>query len=186
MNRRVYGLDPSITSTGISDGVTHSLIKTLPEDSISPLGDTARRLAVIMLQIETIVNQERDRNFIIYVESAMLNSTQANHLYEMGMYFISLYNMFSEHRLRFISPATLKKYISGKGNAGKSHVATVCGVGKHPLCVTCAARDIHHITFEHDPGKDKLHAFFLFKLGTEIESGYIPYIAPVRRGRGKE
>lgn len=166
--------------------MNHIIINTKPEDSISPLGDTSRRLSVILLQIEQFVNKQRDRDFVIYVESAMLNGAMAHHLYEMGMYYMALYNMFSEHRLRFITPAALKKQISGKGNASKNHDAATCGVGTKPKCVTCAARDIHGITFDKDIGKDKLHAYFLWKIGMDIEAGITEYKPLARRGKGKQ
>jgi hypothetical protein len=178
---RIYGCDLSLTCSGLSDGTTHILVKTKPGDSKSPLGDTGRRISEIISAIDAFANAERDRDFILYVEAPMLNATHANHLYEVGMLNISLCYTFSNARLRWITPATLKKFITGKGNAPKNHDAIKCV--KKP-CVTCGAWTLHQMKFEGDPGKDKLHSWGLAKMGQLIEAGELEYTPIARRGKG--
>lgn len=122
---------------------------------------------------------------MIYCEYPMLNSTQANHLYEVGSLMILLHIEFGD-KLRFVTPSSLKRFLTGKGNAPKSHDPAKCGVGKKPLCVVCGAKALHHIEFDSDPGKDKLHAYGLYALGVAIENGEIEYEPIARRGAGKK
>ena len=179
---RVWGLDPSLTSAGLSDGVNHHvLIKTVPSNDLSPLADLARRIDYIIGEVQSLLSNTD----VLYVESAMLNGIAANHLYETGAFNITLHRLFGDDRLRWVTPSTLKKFITGKGNAPKKHDPAKCGVGKKPMCVSCGALALHGMTFEKDAGKDKLHAWGLAAYGAAVEAGTEEYKPLARRGQGK-
>jgi hypothetical protein len=184
---KVFGLDPSFTSSGFFNGKDATLIKTKKSDdpTMTQLIDAERRVNELIASITAEISKlKKSEDFIIYCESPMLNGAQANHLFEVGCMMMLLHLMF-RNRLRLITPSTLKKYLTGKGNAPKSHDPTKCGIGKKPMCVVCGAKALHSISFDKDPGLDKIHAWGLWQFGMDVQAGLVEYVPLAIRGSGK-
>ena len=180
----IIGIDPSLTSTGVSDGTRHMLLTTVPGEDVPPLTDTIRRVELQMHQLKAWLPSE-SRIHVFYVEDVlktmvMRGSTDADgnvkatvgagHLFEMGVWFTIFHQTFSNYRL--VTPSQLKSYVAGKGNFPKA---------KMPLAVFKR----WNIEFDSDAGLDKLHGYCLYRLGMEVENGTYELTETKRRGQGQ-
>ena len=179
----IIGVDPSIASTGISDGVIHEII------AIPPTEDWEGGFDRVNDQIDAI------RDFVdshgvdigeitIYVEGPLLRAAHAKtengstkiiaHLFDMGIWFCAFMNYASQQSWNVVtvSPSTLKKFVCGKGQAQKQQVLL-------------QAYKKWNIEIGQDPGLDKLHAYCLVKYGEAIERGEFKHEPYTRRGKSK-
>ena len=181
----IIGIDPSLTSTGVSDGTRHILLTTKPSDTMSPLQDTVRRVNMQIRELKEWL-PSASRVHMFYVEDVlktmvMRGSTDADgnvkatvgagHLFEMGVWFTIFHQTFPNYRL--VTPSQLKSFVTGKGNFSKA---------KMPLAVFKR----WNIEFDADPGLDKLHAYCLYRLGMEVENGAYELTESKRRGQGHD
>jgi hypothetical protein len=174
----IIGIDPSMTSTGISDGVRHKLIKSVPGPAdADSLRDNYNRLTFIMHEIRKFVLEVGgdERIVSIFIEEHMRSAHTANvaHLFEMGMYFTRLLQLTQSNlwTLTTVSIPVLKKYVSGKGNTPKA-------------AMQLAAFKKWKVEFEDDRGLDKLHAYALYQLGWHVRFAGFELTATARRGKG--
>ena len=117
------GLDPSLTGTGIvclnEDGeiLGQELIKTTVKDLIED------RLKYINMTFQTLVKQYlRDDLGIVYIEGLALNAKGDSIMQLAGLHYLLRIYLLEEslvHKYDIIPPNTLKKFITGKGNAKK-------------------------------------------------------------------
>jgi hypothetical protein len=179
VNEVVIGFDPSLTSYGVSDGKRHIRIRTTPED-----GDTYARVRMIFAQIMPFLEahelepdaeiDESDR-LVFVVEGPSFGSAAAGALWDAG-YLMARLDILARQfgaEIYVVPPATLKKYVTGKGNTPK---------------VEMALRVFRKwgIEFPDDPGADKLHAYCLHRYGLALRAGEIEAAVPKARGKGKD
>lgn len=151
---RVIGIDPSFTGCGISDGTRYAIIKTKP-------GVIIKRCREIEIEMQRFIGAEKVD--IIVVEAPAFSPNRAKfgitNLFERGYLYRGIDQLADMLGARVISvePTVLKKFVCGKGNAGKIEV---------PLAVYKR----WGIEFGHDPGGDMAHAFALVKYGESIAS----------------
>lgn len=171
----IIGIDPSLTSTGISCGEVTSRILSKPTEGGDALLGLAERVDQIMADIDTwlLDNCPIRTTYDFFIEGPSYGVTRGggSHLLEMGFFYAKFIDRIAVLPNGFISvqPATLKKFIGGKGNLPKDEV---------PLRVFKKWK----VEFENDAGKDMAHAFALYKLGMEVRSGNISLEPVQRRG----
>lgn len=161
----IIGIDPSLCSTGISDGTRHALIKTKPDNSTTASNNLRRSKEIVDGILAFIGKQDKVE---VWIEGPMLNVQGASHLYDIGFLYCTLYNRLP-FEINEVQPTTLKKYGSGNGNTKKELMPAI-------------VKDRFGIEFEKDSGQDKLHAFLLAKYGEAVKQGTVDYTAPLRRG----
>jgi hypothetical protein len=184
----IVGIDPSLTSSGLSDGTRTVLLTTQPKDELAAPLDILRRVDEQMVAIEEFLEDGGvwREHVTFYIEdvkkSITTMQTEGNtratvgvsHLYEMGYWFAIFYTTFSDP-LRFtihlVNPGQLKAYVGGKANYPKAKMAL-------------ASWKKWEIEFDGDPGLDKLHAYCLVRYGQEHIAGTIEHEDPSRRGLG--
>ena len=163
------GIDPSLTNCGISDGVTHKIIQTSPNDSVNPVQDLSDRCSKIASSVARFIG-ERENVGIVVIEAPMVGPG-ANHLYEVGWLMSSIYSYLPKNGVIEIAPSSLKKFATGKGNTPK---------GEMPLRIFKK----WGVEFDKDLGQDKLFAYCLHRYGLAILSGEIVHVPSARRGKG--
>lgn len=176
----VIGIDPSLTSCGLSNGKQHELVKTVPVEETT-WQNNLRRVDEIIQCIEQFIGGKQSVD--IWLEGPMLNGKHSSHLYDIGWLYSEIYRRFyvtGRAVIHEVQPTVLKKFITGNGQSKKDHKPDE----KRP-CVVCAARDVWGITFDKDPGKDKLHAYFLVKYGRAAQCGDITHAVAKRRSSKK-
>lgn len=171
----VIGIDPSFTSCGVSDGVSHLIVKTEPRDSDPTQADAIlRRCGEIIDGISgLILGQHKGEPVTIYIEApAFGQQSQASHLYELGWLMRELYRMhgrFGVMKIAEVSPTELRKWATGKGLIKKDEMKL-------------AVFKKFGIEFEKDPGCDKLFAYLLCKFGEAVERGDVAFKPSAKRG----
>lgn len=184
MSDLIIGIDPSIASTGISDGETHDIIDEPPteewEGGFDRIGRQMQRIYDFIAQIESTSQV----NVRIYVEGPLLRAAHAKtengstkiiaHLFDMGAWFYAFmdFAQMNEWEVVTVSPSTLKKFVCGKGMAQKQQVLL-------------QAFKKWNIEIGSDPGLDKLHAYCLVKYGEAVSRGDIQHEPYTRRGKSK-
>jgi crossover junction endodeoxyribonuclease RuvC len=128
---RVCGLDLSLAKTGVAhlesevDDVwvlsTHRIV-TPPH----PKGDT-RALRDRMAYIRSSVAVEAEHSVLVVMEGPSFASVGASSKDLMGLWWMCYDRLVRDHRVVVVPPSSLKKWATGKGNAGKPQVA----VGLH-------------------------------------------------------
>jgi len=180
--RPVYGLDPSLTSFGLSDGTRHIVVKTKPNNELSQAQDLIRRTAEIIDGIWHFIEDVDD--CLLVLEAPSLNTVSGgNHLYECGWLMAAIYRSFPFDIIE-VPPSSLKLFFAGNGGAGKKHSDTPKKQHYEP-CMDCAARDKWGKTFEKDAGRDKRDAFALYAFGVAVEAGTYTHVQSKRRGHEK-
>lgn len=173
----VLGLDPSIRSTGVSNGKEHILIKTKPSDLETLYGNLLRRCQEIVAKLVIFIkkNYSPEDEILLVVEGAAL-SPGANHLFEMGWLYDEIHTRLPamlDQKLHIIQvpPTVMKKWISGKGNTPKENLPAI-------------VKEKYGVEFELDKGGDKCDAFILYKMGVALLEGAYQYTPSPRRGKG--
>lgn len=161
----IVGCDPSIRSTGVCfNGEEPFVLQTKPIDNLEPIRATVLRVQAIMTPLFAL----GVCHFV--VEAPLLRPMEHSHLFEAGIWYGEFVRQVyqSNCKATFVSAAKLKSYI---GTRAKEDV---------PL----AAFKKWGVEFSGDAGRDKIHAFALFKLGVELEEGTYELDAIRRRGKG--
>lgn len=123
----IVGLDLSLTSTGwarLDDGgVEVGRIKSKGAQGAS-LADRAGRLAEIADQVMEVVTDSCAWNAdLVLVEAPAQNQTTGHHHDRSGLWWLVVGLVMDLGRpVVEVSPTSLKKYATGKGNAGKDQV----------------------------------------------------------------
>lgn len=170
----IIGIDPSLTSTGISDGKRSICIASVPVVCSDMIEGTRRRIRMQMHSIREFIFGDVPE--AIYLEGPMLNAGKANvgHLFEMGMWFDIFYNDFyGLCAISIVQPTTLKKFMTGKGNSAKQSI---------PLFIYKK----WGVEFTDDPGLDKAHAYGLHRYGLAVANGELEHIPVSRRGAAEK
>lgn len=174
----VLGIDPSIRSTGVSNGKEHIIIKTEPSDLETLYGNLLRRTQEIVAKLVIYINKHYspDDEILVVLEGAAL-SPGSNHLFEMGWLYDELHTRLPamlDQKLHIIQvpPSSMKRWISGKGNTPKEELPAI-------------VKEKYGVEFELDKGHDKCDAFILYKMGVAILDGTYTHVPPPRRGKGK-
>ena len=121
----VVGLDLSLTSTGIAIIRPDADIQTFAVESkgknSDTLYETAERLALLVQQITNRIPY----GAIVGVEGPSHGNTTGKHHDRSGLWWLVVYELIYLRNIRVveISPNTIKKYVTGKGNASKLEVA---------------------------------------------------------------
>ncbi len=163
------GLDPSVSAFGFSDGTRHETFRT------SASLETFARVESIIAQINQLFQDAAlDKKEIhVIVEGPSFGSALHGALHDAGYLMARidlLCNWFSAPKT-VVPPATLKKFVTGKGNTPKAEM---------PLRVYKK----WGIEFEDDQGCDKLFAYCLHRYGLAMLTGEIEHAAPKKRGSG--
>jgi Holliday junction resolvasome RuvABC endonuclease subunit len=149
----VVGLDASWTSFGISDGSVTKIIKV-------PIMSTREaRASMIMGYV-----LEFARGADLWVLEGPAFGAQAGSLWDMG-YLAGRVEQLAQstgHKLLIVNPLTLKKFITGKGNAPK-------------ITIPLAVYKKWGVEFDKDIGADKAHAYALHRYGLAVQSGEITH-----------
>lgn len=111
---KVIGLDLSLTSTGVAcNRGWVERIRTGPNPNVF------ERLRVIAGTVASFASGAD----LIVVEGLAMGSQTGQHLTRAGMWHVVMENLDARgYRWAQVPPATLKKYATGKGNAGKDEV----------------------------------------------------------------
>lgn len=170
------GIDPSLTSTGVSDGEQHILVKTSPAPGADPMEDLLDRSWAIA---EGVVAFIGTRTVHLFIEAPMLaaHGGGAHTLFETGWLMHDLYcgvdGMCEGDVVAFtqVPRATLCKWAVGKGNIAKADMKL-------------AVFKKFGVEFDNDPGSDKLFAYILARYGQAVLAGDIAPHQSKRRGEG--
>lgn len=113
MSPTVVGLDLSLTCTGLSDGHNIRVIKPLKRTGVD-------RLRYIRDQV--LLAADSYGPDLICVEGPSYNSKGGHEHERGGLWWIVAEQLELSYQVAVIPPATLKKYATGKGNAGKDEM----------------------------------------------------------------
>lgn len=122
---RVIGLDLSLTSTGLACTCGIHRIKSHPSVEITRFS----RLRVIMLGVLHHVHGtpevcgRGERADLVVVEDLALTRSTGQHLTRAGLWHLVMNEIDNESiPYAIVSPTSLKKYVTGRGNASKDEV----------------------------------------------------------------
>lgn len=114
---RVVGLDLSLTSTGYSDGRTHGVVSTRPDEQLE-----ARLDRIIRTVVQFILTDSQPD--LVVIEAPAFSRQGPGHDELSALRIMIRYRLW---RLKIpyalVPPTTLKKYITGDGAAVKSEMA---------------------------------------------------------------
>jgi len=128
MSKYILGIDPSLSSTGLAvitpdEVIATTSIKTKPYRKYGKTLDTSIRLKYIADQILTF--SQRYTISLIGIESPSYGS-RSSAVSELGGLFYIVLNRLTEvydyEIILSIRPTTMKKHITGRGNATKEEV----------------------------------------------------------------
>jgi hypothetical protein len=184
----IIGIDPSLSSTGVSDGTRHISIKTKPDNADSQEVDLIRRCVYITHKIADFLNDGRHRPedpITVVIEAPSLNGKQgSSHLYEVGFLMSSLHRMFDgpNHTIIQVAPTSLRLAYADNGAAGKKHKDPP-DKPNHEPCMDCVTKNVYGMEFESDAGRDKRDAYALYKYGEAVVNRTIEHKPSKRRGQ---
>jgi hypothetical protein len=170
----IIGIDPSLTSTGISNGSRHALICTKPaeEDAMTGL---RRRCGEIVSGVLRFVGECGIGSAQFFIEAPMLNAKGASHLFDMGFIYRGLYDALEAEYgdcITLVPIRTAKMFIGGNGGLKKDDVKL-------------AVYKRWGTEIPRDPGCDMTHAYVLHKYGEAVLNGEAVVVPIKRRGRGQ-
>ena len=118
MKPTVLGLDLSLTATGLSDGVTTWLLPSRGKSG-DDLATRGRRLSAIR---SAVLLWARDVHLVVIEQPAY--SRQTGHMHDRsGLWWLVVADLLERAvPVAEIAPSALKKYATGKGNAGKGAI----------------------------------------------------------------
>lgn len=124
MNVRVVGLDVSLTSTGMSDGIASRVVQTSPED-----GSVERRMARIASAAESFVKGigvpgAAVADLVVIESGAFSRGAQAAGAEQLAAlrFMIRVGLTLDDLRFAMVTPTGLKAYVSGHGVATKGRM----------------------------------------------------------------
>lgn len=122
---RIIGLDLSLTSTGLACTCGIHRIKSHPRLEITRFS----RLRIITLGVmhhvlgTSEICGRGQRADLIVVEDLALSRSTGQHLTRAGLWHLVMNEIDNEGiPYAIVSPTSLKKYVTGRGNAGKDEV----------------------------------------------------------------
>jgi Holliday junction resolvasome, endonuclease subunit len=118
---RVVGLDLSLTGTGVAvldEGGIHTALIGSKGKTTDTLAMRADRLASLK---ERITNLIPDGAFIV-IEQPSYGSTTGSQHDRSGLWWLVNDWLHPYHQVTEVAPGTLKKYATGKGDAGKDEM----------------------------------------------------------------
>jgi crossover junction endodeoxyribonuclease RuvC len=180
---RITGLDLSLVSTGvagyrITDGPARVWVDRIDGKPWSSL-PTMRRLRTIRAHV---LEHVRDADLVV-VESLALSRQTGQHLTRAGLWHMVMERVDTlDIPWCEVSPTTLKKYATGRGNAGKDEVLAAV-VRRYPDvevtgnddadALVLVAMAAHHYQVSTLPTVPASHAAALDKVNwPEIEKGH--------------
>jgi len=117
----VVGLDLSLTGTGVVHidevGISTSLIKSKGTRRDS-LAQRAHRLATLREQITDLIPE---RALVVVEQPAYASGTGSMHD-RSGLWWLMVASLIPFHNVTEVAPGTVKKFATGKGNAGKDEM----------------------------------------------------------------
>lgn len=122
---KTLGLDLSLTGTGVcvldEEDMVLSSVKSKPVGK-KPI-DELHRLQKIVREIEDTVVDNEDIKYVAIEGLALMAKNTTSLMQLAGLNYL-VRHMLEEYRKEFIivAPSSLKKFITGKGNAPKDHV----------------------------------------------------------------
>lgn len=161
----ILGLDPSLTGFGVSDGAASFVIATTNDDTLG------KRCRIIFDRLTEFATAQAKPQLWV-VEAPMLNPKMGMHLYEVGWIMSHVYDALAtvgEVRIIEVPPATLKKFVTTKGNADKTAMA-----------IRVYKR--WGVEFPSDRGGNLVDAYCLHKYGVAVEAGEIEHVPSAKRG----
>lgn len=153
----VIGLDLSLASTGISNGSAVHTIKPMKRTGIE-------RLRYLRDQISLSVDSALPD--LVCIEGPSYNSKGGHEHERGGLWWIVFEQLDVSYHLAVIPPASLKKYATGKGNAGKDEMI-VAACKRFPWFAG---------------GNDEADALFLAAMGAEHLGMPLVELPAVNRG----
>ncbi|GAA4176399.1 hypothetical protein [Gryllotalpicola koreensis] len=119
------GIDLSLTGTGVTsigtDGIKSELIKSSGKRGDS-LADRDWRLRVLMNRILLHADMLSTESVVV-IEQPAYSQTAGSHHDRSGLWWLIVHELISaDYRVVEVSPSSLKKYATGKGNAAKDAV----------------------------------------------------------------
>lgn len=158
---KVIGIDPSLTGFGVSDGERHEVFSSSVSDS---LRDRTTKLGARVVDFSPAYDDA-----LWVVEAPSFGSV--GHLYEVGWLMCEIYRaaVLVGAKIIEVSPSTLKKFATGKGNTKKDEMKL-------------KVFRKWGIEFEKDPGSDKLFAYCLWRYGMAVVAGEIVHTPSAPRG----
>lgn len=115
---RVVGLDLSITSTGMSDGVNHRVVQTRPDRCIES------RLDQLVWAVSQFVRQDLTRLTLVVIEASAYTSNLQRGHEDLAALRLMVRTALWKLRIPYalVSPTTLKRYTTGSGKASKQEM----------------------------------------------------------------
>lgn len=115
------GLDLSLTGTGVaivaSTGIRTALIKSKGKQADS-LSQRARRLSELAAKIIDLIPEFA----LVVIEQPAYSQTGGSHHDRSGLWWLVVNRLAGFQPVVEVAPGTLKKYATGKGNAGKDEM----------------------------------------------------------------
>lgn len=123
MIENVVGLDLSLTATGVArtDGSPGGA-ECFVVKSKGSLNDTLAQRAERLSNLDGDIRYLIPAGAVIGIERPSFGSTTGSHHDRSGLWWIVVSALAPYHRIIEISPAQVKKYVTGKGNASKDEV----------------------------------------------------------------
>lgn len=122
---RVVGMDVSLTSTGLSDGVTHQAVQTAADDVLEARMDRIIRAAVSAV----LPTLDRPMAGLVVMEGSAYSRNR-----QTGHEELAALRLMIRHRMwrlavpvAVITPTALKNFTTGYGKATKQQMAAVVG-----------------------------------------------------------
>jgi crossover junction endodeoxyribonuclease RuvC len=117
----VVGLDLSLTGTGVAhidDGGMHTTLITSKGKLADSLQMRASRLAVIKERIANLIPERA----LVIIEQPAYSQTGGSHHDRSGLWWLVVDYLAAFNQVVEVAPGTLKKFATGKGNAGKDEM----------------------------------------------------------------
>lgn len=128
---RVCGVDLSLARTGIAhlESATDDMWALSTHRIVTPphLKGDLRALRDRMVYVRTAISVEAEHSTLVAMEGPSFASVGSSSKDLMGLWWMCYDRLVREHRVLVVPPSSLKKWATGKGNAGKPQVA----VGLH-------------------------------------------------------
>lgn len=117
----VVGLDLSLTGSGVAvigeDGIRTSLVTSKGKADAS-LPQRAARLIGLCQQIADLIPE----GALVVIEQPAYSQTGGSHHDRSGLWWLIVAYLHEIHQVVEVAPGTVKKFATGKGNAGKDEM----------------------------------------------------------------
>jgi hypothetical protein len=168
----IVGVDPGLTSFGVSNGEDHDAFKTLPNPALTEEESLLFRVFRLCGDLENYLGVE-DAELFIEAPQLRVPEHGGSHLYQIGWLMHGLYDFAARRTgegrvttIALVQRGTYLKALFGKG----------------VIAETLLAKEVYKkfgVEIDHDRGLDKIEAWLLWKYGCGIQDGSIE---PKQRG----